>query len=134
MREVPEDLLPFEGMAPLDWMRANWARFDFSADAIKALAEPYPCALDYRISGIYFLIECDEIAYVGLSNHVGRRLIEHCKQKSFARVFAFEAPNLILPHIEAHYIDTLSPPLNMTRFHQREQLATSNNNRKRIVK
>lgn len=130
--ELPEDLAPFEGMAPLAWLRANWARFDFSADTIEALAEPFPSRTERRFSGIYFLVHLHRIEYVGLSNHVGRRLVEHRKYKTFSHVFAFQAPDLVLPHIEAHYIDTLSPPMNLTRAHQRARFHSAANTHKRI--
>ncbi len=64
------------------------------------------------ISGIYFLIEGDEIVYVGQSIDVHSRLITHRQQKQFSHFSYIEVPPELLDIVERAYISRFKPRLN----------------------
>lgn len=105
---------------PCKWLRANVDQFLFSDDQIVAAAKPQFDGLHWdeyqRFYGIYFLIRSSEIAYVGLSNNVAKRIFQHrANGVCFDAITWFEAPDFYLKDIEAYYIRRIEPPLNTAR-------------------
>jgi hypothetical protein len=67
----------------------------------------------YPQCGIYFLIQDDEIVYIGQSIHIPNRLHSHQKKnRQFERVFFVECKEEDLDEIERQYIRKFSPKLN----------------------
>ena len=65
-------------------------------------------------SGIYFLVDAGEIAYVGLSIHISRRINEHfCEGMRFSHVWMIEVPRALLSDVEAFYIHAIRPAWNV---------------------
>lgn len=101
------------GIAPCDWMDANWRMFAHAPDVIRSrLMAPDEAP---SISGIYFLFEAGELVYIGESVDTGYRLAQHAKDKRFDAVWTFKAPELYRVGVECAYINALRPPLN-TRY------------------
>lgn len=81
-----------------------------------ACGEPLPIDGIHDPSGVYFLIEGDEVVYVGMSRRVGERIRQHyCAGRRFSRMAFIEVPDEALRKIEAHYIHALNPPWNIQR-------------------
>lgn len=64
-------------------------------------------------SGVYFLIKDEAVVYVGKSTNVHRRIQDHLKQKCFDRINVIECPEAHLLRLEAHYIRSFQPILNV---------------------
>lgn len=63
--------------------------------------------------GIYFLIQDDEIVYIGQSVHIPNRLKTHQGgEKVFNKVFFVECSGNDLDELEKHYIRSFTPKLN----------------------
>lgn len=67
-----------------------------------------------RIVGVYFLLQDDEIVYVGQSTNIMTRLSNHKFEatKLFSRVFVMECPEAHLDRLERLYIDKFKPRYN----------------------
>ena len=101
---------------PLEVLRRSLYKYIFTAQHIIEEAQDYPSG-DFDFCGLYFLVLNNDLRYIGISNHVARRLWQHSKDESkdFNRVFAFEAPEQFLARIEELYIWWLDPPDNVRR-------------------
>lgn len=100
---------------PDDWLKANAKRFHFTDAQIISAAKPQAeHGLNYpQIWGIYFLVADGQIVYVGMSNHITRRVTQHAERGlQFDAVAWFEAPAEYLQDIEAYYIGRIRPGLN----------------------
>lgn len=75
---------------------------------IIAAASPVPKTL----SGVYFLIEDDEIVYVGQSGNVIARLQTHLLTKKFNKIAILPCEEKERATIEAKYIHLFQPKLN----------------------
>lgn len=66
------------------------------------------------VCGVYFLLQDEDIVYVGQSINVLTRLAEHFRAslKQFNRVFVIECKAAELNHLEAMYIDKFRPKFN----------------------
>lgn len=63
--------------------------------------------------GVYFLIDSDEIVYVGKAMYVSSRLADHWRKKKFDRYWSLgEVPYEWLEYIENFYIRRFAPRLN----------------------
>jgi len=78
-------------------------------EEIRALAVP----LEPRRHGIYFLLSGDEVVYIGQSNRIAGRVLEHAgwEGKKFDAWAYVEIPGN-LDAIEREYLDTFLPLLN----------------------
>jgi hypothetical protein len=65
-----------------------------------------------KSSGVYFLIENNEIIYVGQSTNVYTRIDYHVRDKSFDRYAYVPCPVEMLNKLESLYIHCLRPKLN----------------------
>lgn len=70
---------------------------------------------DGSLSGVYFLLQDDEVVYVGQSLNVYARLNSHLGQKEFNRFAWVQVEPKMLLSIEKLYIDILDPKLNVAR-------------------
>ena len=88
------------------------AKYDISADYVLANKKP---ALP-KLIGIYFLINGDEIVYVGQSVDIYSRISQHSKDvlKTFDNFYILECPAEHLSILEAHFIFKFHPFLNST--------------------
>lgn len=67
------------------------------------------------VSGVYFLIDEGRITYVGKSNNIGARLVEHAKKgRPFERYFALLCSPDKMHGLESDYIKALDPEQNKT--------------------
>ena len=64
-----------------------------------------------RACGVYFLIERNEVVYVGQSVNVFSRMREHCKSKRFDSYSYISCPREDLNVLESLYIHVFRPPL-----------------------
>ncbi len=64
-------------------------------------------------SGIYFLIQKDQIVYVGQSTNVHVRVTEHAREKLFDRINVIECAAKDLNKLEMLYIKKFNPILNI---------------------
>jgi len=62
--------------------------------------------------GVYFLVQNQEIAYIGQSVHTASRLINHSREKEFNAAFFLPVPACELDRIEGALIRFFEPPLN----------------------
>jgi len=65
-----------------------------------------------QICGVYFLIEDDDIVYVGQSINIDARVGQHHTTKTFSFVAYVECQQEKLLALEALYIHKFDPPLN----------------------
>lgn len=63
--------------------------------------------------GVYFLMQGDEIVYVGQSVSPGARIAQHVKDKNFDRVLLI--PTINLSEVETKYIKLLRPKYNISQ-------------------
>lgn len=103
-----------DGITPTDWLERNFSRFVFELNHVIDNAQPYVFGDGPNIVGIYFLINDDEVIYVGKSNAICRRLMQHRRAgRRFSHYWYFgDVPELFVEYVEAFYIHTLMPPLN----------------------
>ncbi|WP_321905206.1 GIY-YIG nuclease family protein [Paraburkholderia tropica] len=79
-----------------------------SIEEIVAASSPY-CA----VVGVYFLIQDNELIYIGQSTDVHGRISQHRKDgKPFDRFYIIECPVEMLSLTESKYILMFQPPLN----------------------
>ena len=71
------------------------------------------------MSGIYFLIQDNEIIYVGQSVNIFARIATHIEQKEFDSYAYLECPPEQLNTYESLYIHTLRPKLNGRQTHDK---------------
>jgi len=64
--------------------------------------------------GIYFLIDGDEIVYIGQSSRISRRIPEHLVDKKFNRIFLLIVSDNI-NKLEIDYINKFNPKYNRQR-------------------
>jgi hypothetical protein len=62
---------------PWDWFYANSSRFLFSREHVLSSAVAYEPGDGPNCGGIYFLIQRNEIVYVGISCEICARLVQH---------------------------------------------------------
>jgi hypothetical protein len=79
-------------------------------------------------AGVYFLVEGDEVVYVGQSVNPMARIGQHMKEKKglFSRAFFIAVPLFMLDSVEGGFIKMLSPRLNSAagpRAYGKEELA-----------
>lgn len=107
---------PWKGLSipPIKWLEQSYPRFLYTADHIVKNAVPYALEEGPNKGGIYFLIQESDIVYVGQSDTIYRRLIQHRKaQFPFSHFWCFGGvPQMFLEHVELFYIYALEPPLN----------------------
>jgi len=102
------------------------AQRDIRKDAVhgvrdrRGLLEPQHIAAEAMlydaVIGVYFLLQDDEVVYIGKSNDALRRLSQHRaeNQKTFNRVFMVRCQLVELDRLEALYIDKYRPKYNTT--------------------
>lgn len=73
-------------------------------------------------TGIYFLIDSDEIVYVGKSVQINDRIRQHREDKRFSRYGYVECPHDQLEWLEAAYIRLIRPLINTMRPLVQKQL------------
>lgn len=79
---------------------------------IKTLINPIIC-------GIYFLVNKDEVIYVGKSINIVIRILSHYRSpKIFTSIKYLECNEKDLDKLETHYIVALKPKYNNTHFLQ----------------
>jgi hypothetical protein len=102
------------GMTPDDWLQANVDRFIYSKRCVVGNSDPYVPFEGPQEGGIYFLVEGQEVIYVGQSNAIYRRLAEHWKAgRNFSRYWWFGGvPHLFIEAIEGMYINYMRPIMN----------------------
>jgi hypothetical protein len=101
-------------ISPREWFEQNFERFIYSPKHIiqnivdRSEIEPP------QDSGIYFLINDGQIDYVGISNNISRRFLEHEKKGlTFSQFWCFGGvPEFYISYVEAMYIAMINPPLN----------------------
>lgn len=76
-------------------------------DEIVASSVPY-C----EVCGVYFLINDDQVVYVGQSLNVYSRIAQHKNNKQFERFAFIPCPPTVLDRLESIYIHCLRPTLN----------------------
>lgn len=66
------------------------------------------------LSGVYFLINNEEVVYVGMSLNMFNRVQEHIKnsEKLFNKVTFFDTHRVARSAVESYYISPLNPRLN----------------------
>lgn len=64
------------------------------------------------LSGVYFLVNKNEIIYVGQSVKTHSRLLTHWAEKEFDKVFVLQVEKSRLTEVENHYIKKFNPRLN----------------------
>lgn len=111
---LPQSPWKRDGIKPMEWLHRNFPRFLYAPDFIVKNAVPYRLGDGPNRGGIYFLVDENGIAYVGKSNTIYKRLIQHKRSgMPFNRFWCFGGvPELFLNHVESFYIYTLEPPLN----------------------
>jgi hypothetical protein len=102
------------GQIPLDWFRENLSRFLYSQNHILGHAVPYELNDGPNKGGIYFLLVQGKVVYVGKSDSVQARLVQHWRSgKKFTHYWCFGGmPKIFVEHIESFYIYYLEPELN----------------------
>jgi hypothetical protein len=65
------------GQIPIDWFKENIGRFLYSRKHILTNAVPYELNDGPNKGGVHFLIASERIMYVGISNAICKRLIQH---------------------------------------------------------
>ncbi len=99
---------------PIEWFKDNFKNYIFSSFHIIENCVPYELNDGPNKGGIYFLIQDQNIVYVGQSNAIYRRLIQHYKSdKLFTHYWCFGGmPEIFVEAIEGYYIHKYKPPLN----------------------
>jgi len=87
---------------------------EYSIDDIVEKSAPYiHSGIGY--AGIYFLIDCDEIVYVGQSHDVKSRLSTHSNSnKNFNKYYFIKCQPEELNRLEAYYILKFRPKYNIS--------------------
>lgn len=77
------------------------------------LARSHP--RERTVPGIYFLIDGQEVVYVGQSMNLPLRIHQHrrANEKKFDRFTVYPCPAKLLDKIERHYIQLLRPKYNL---------------------
>lgn len=109
---------PWEGtcLSPIKWLAENIAQYLLTKEQI--LAKSVPANSDgINGQGFYFLIDRDEIVYVGISNDVSFRMARHRQNPNiaFSRVLVVNAPEIVARQMEGFYYELLSPRYNVRR-------------------
>jgi len=90
-------------------------RYDCGPDALGLLSKGEILSMarpQRKQCGVYFLIENNDIVYVGQSTNIDARVASHHGTKAFSYVAHVECPQNHLNPLEALYISKFSPPLN----------------------
>lgn len=85
-------------MTPLEILRRQLRELEFRADRSGQVGP-----------GIYFLVEGDEIVYVGRSTEVMQRVCQHAAVWPFDRAFWYPLPVKVLSYYEGAFIRALVP-------------------------
>lgn len=67
-----------------------------------------------KIIGVYFLVENNEVVYVGQSTDIASRIRKHQSDKFFNKVFYIECRKERLNEIENYFIISFNPEYNRT--------------------
>lgn len=70
------------------------------------------CRVTEYPPGVYFLVEDDEVVYVGQSTNPAARIPDHAQHKKFTRVYMVPVPPSALDEVEGALIRTLKPKYN----------------------
>ena len=85
---------------------------DFNLDRIVELAAPFLWP-EQKTCGIYFLLDCDEIVYIGRSKNLRARFLQHSSSdKIFNRHFYVFCREENADEIEAFFILQFKPKYN----------------------
>ena len=99
---------------PIEWFEDNFKKYIFSTNHVVENCVPYELNDGPNKGGVYFLIRGRIVVYVGQSNDICRRLIQHYKSdKSFTHYWCFGGiPEIFVEAVEGYYIHKIKPPLN----------------------
>lgn len=102
------------GQAPIEWFKENFSRFIFSPQHIVKKSVPYELNDGPNKGGVYFLLDKNKIVYIGVSNSIYRRLVQHFNKKlPFTHYWCFGGmPEMFVEAIESYYIHKFKPSLN----------------------
>ncbi|MGJ8687272.1 MAG: GIY-YIG nuclease family protein [Spongiibacteraceae bacterium] len=103
------------GEIPHDWFKKNVRNFLYPESMICKEAIPYTVNEGPSASGIYFLLHEGEVIYVGKGMDICNRINQHWdKGWDIQSYWCFGGiPELYIEHVEAFYIYTIEPPLNI---------------------
>ena len=91
------------GQKPEEWFRTNAHRFLFKREHVLASAVTYEPGDGPNCGGIYFLIQQNEIVYVGISCDISARLVQHWRAcRAFDQYWCVGG----LPEGFAHLVET----------------------------
>ena len=96
-------------------LHRKFQRYDCGPDALGLLSKGEILSMarpQRKQCGVYFLIENNEIVYVGQSVNVHARVASHYYGKVFSYFTCIECPQSHLNSLEALYIHKFNPPLN----------------------
>jgi hypothetical protein len=95
------------------WPNTRQHGKEYSADEIAEQSAPY--IHDNQHCGIYFLLDCEEIVYVGKSVDVKSRLKQHSNNlnKVWNRYFFIKCDRQEIDRLEAYYILRFRPKYNV---------------------
>lgn len=112
------DLKPWGRLAPAIWFQKNLTNFVYSPAHIVSSAVDYGSEPAPGDRGVYFLLESDEVIYVGQTNNINRRLLEHRRDGIlFDRFWCFGGvPKMFIKEIENLYIKLFNPACNLRQF------------------
>ncbi|PXW86801.1 hypothetical protein C8R34_11374 [Nitrosomonas sp. Nm84] len=111
---LPQEPWKVVDITPIKWLMQSYPKFLHTPDHILKNSVLYTYGEGPNKGGIYFLIQESEIVYVGQSNTIYNRLIQHRKsQLTFSHFWCFGGiPEMHLEDVELFYIYTLEPLLN----------------------
>lgn len=103
------------GTSPEAWFTELGPGLVVSQEEIIKNAVPYKCGEGPQDHVIYFLIQGDEIFYVGESSNPAQRLIQHWEKGwNIEKYYAITGlPRLYIVHYETFYIWRHKPKLNV---------------------
>jgi len=107
---------------PIEWFRTNFLDFVYDKKYILANSVPYELNDGPNKGGVYFLIDKGIIVYIGQSNAICRRLMQHKSSGlEFTHYWCFGGmPEFYVEAIEAYYIHKFQPTLNEKYPHLHE--------------
>ncbi|MDX6015084.1 MULTISPECIES: GIY-YIG nuclease family protein [Shewanella] len=93
-----------KGQAPIEWFKENFPKFIYPPEHIVQNSVPYELNDGPNKGGVYFLIDQNRVAYVGVSNAIYRRLIQHYKNRvPFTHYWCFGGmPEMFVQAIESY--------------------------------
>ena len=101
-------------MIPDDWMKENARRFNIPLATLRDSAGHYDRETAPLDGGIYFLFLEGRLVYIGETDSIHPRLIQHSRNKEFdGYTVMLEVPPLYRTEIENYLIHKFKPPLNV---------------------